>query len=76
MWRELETGLYNTAENGWGPHNWSVLSHTAVHQDREILHGTLDPSLGAYVGLDEGARKWRLNTGQPKVNGGHVTGAC
>ncbi len=30
---------------------------------RELLHGTLDPSLGAYVGLEGGARTWRLNTG-------------
>jgi hypothetical protein len=71
---------YNTAESGWGPHNWSVLSPTAVHRDRELLHGTLDPSLGAYVGLDGGSMyleaQHRAANGQPKVNEGHATGAC
>ncbi len=33
-WRELETGPYNTAVSGWGPHDWSVLSPTAVHRDK------------------------------------------
>ncbi len=73
-WRELETGPYNTAKSGWGPHDWSMLSPTAVHRDRELLHSTLDPSLRAYVGLEGGARTWRLNTGPP-MGGRKWTGA-
>jgi hypothetical protein len=49
-------------------------------QENYFMGGKLDSTLGAYVGLGEVARTWRLNTwaadGQPKVNGGHATGAC
>ncbi len=44
-----------------GPHVWSVLSPTVVHRDRRILHCTLDPSLGVYLGL-EGEHIWGGST--------------
>jgi hypothetical protein len=66
MWRELETGPHNTAESEWGPHDWSVLSPTAAHRGKRTTSCcTLDSTLGAYVGLGEVARTWRLNTGRP-----------
>jgi hypothetical protein len=34
---------------------WAPRRFTGI---RELLHGTLDPSLGAYVGLGGGARTW------------------
>ncbi len=47
---------------------------------RELLHGKLDPTLGAYVGLEGGGTyvetQHRAADGQQKVNGGHATGAC
>jgi hypothetical protein len=43
-----------------------VLSPTAVHRDKNyFMAGMLDSTLGAYVGLGEVARTWRLNTGRP-----------
>jgi hypothetical protein len=39
----------------------------------DLFHCTLDPSLGACVGLEG---EHRAANGQPKVNRGHATGAC
>jgi hypothetical protein len=64
-WRELETGPYNTAESELRPHDWSVLSPTAVHQDKRTTSWHTGPFAGAYVGLEGGVRTWRLNTGPP-----------
>jgi hypothetical protein len=34
-------------------------------QENYFMAGMLDSTLGAYVGLGEVARTWRLNTGRP-----------
>ncbi len=46
-----------TTGASWAPRQFT--------RTRELLHGTLNPTLGAYVGLEGGARTWRLNTGPP-----------
>ncbi len=78
-WRELETGPYNTAESWWGPHDWSVLSPTAVHRDKRTTSWLACWTL--HWGPTWDWERWHVRggstpNGQPKVNGGHATGAC
>ncbi len=79
-WRELETGPYNTAESGWGPHDWSVMSPTAVHRDKRTTSWHAGPYAGGLRGTGRGdtyvEAQHRAANGQPKANGGHATGAC
>jgi hypothetical protein len=79
-WRELETGLYNMAESGWGPHDWSMLSPTAVHRDKRTTSWHAGPFAGSLCGTGRGSTyveaQHRAADGQLKVNGGHATGAC
>jgi hypothetical protein len=37
-------------------------------QENYFMAGMLDSTLGAYVGLGEVARTWKLNTGRPMGN--------
>jgi hypothetical protein len=79
-WRELKTGPYNMAESEWGPHGWSVLSPTAVQRDKRTTSWHARPYAGGLHGTGRGSTyveaQHRAANGQPKVNGGHVTGAC
>ncbi len=47
---QLETGPYNTAESGWGPHDWSVLSPTGVHRDKRTTLWHAGPFAGGLRG--------------------------
>jgi hypothetical protein len=69
------------AESEWGPHDWSVLSPTAVHRDKRttsrVARWTLRWGLcGTGTGGTYVEAQRRAADGQPKVNGGHATGAC
>ncbi len=79
-WRELETGPYNTAESEWGPYDWSVLSPMAVHRDKRTTSRHAGTFVGGLRGTGRGSTymeaQQRAANGQPKVNGGHATGAC
>jgi hypothetical protein len=70
----------NFLRSEWGPHNWSVLSSTAVHRDKRTTSWHAGPCAGGLRGTGRGstyveAQHWAAN-GQPKVNRGHATGAC
>ncbi len=79
-WRELKTGLYNMAKSEWGPHDWSVLSPMAVHQDKRTTSWHAGPFAEGLRGTGRGSTymeaQHRAANGQPKANGGHATGAC
>ncbi len=79
-WRELETGPYNTAESGWGPHDWSVLSPMAVHRDKRTTSWHAGPYAGGLRGTGRGgtyveaqhraangSRKWTGATRQERA---------
>jgi hypothetical protein len=63
-----------------GPHDWSVLSPTAVHRDKRTTSWHAGPFAGGLCGTGRGSTyveaQHRAANGQPKVNGGHATGVC
>ncbi len=68
------------AESEWGPHDRSVLNPTAVHRDKRTTSWHAGPFAGGLRGTGRGSTyveaQHRAANGQPKVNGGHATGAC
>ncbi len=53
----------NCGRKRMGPHDWSILSPMAVHQDVSPLSLHAGPSAGGSRGTVKGASTWRLNTG-------------
>ncbi len=74
------TGLQNVAESGWGPHAWDMLAPRRSTGMAALLTARwFVLLLGARVARKRSTymgAQHRAGNGQPKVNGGHATGAC
>ncbi len=69
-----QNGAIKCGRKWMGPHDWSVLSPTAVHQDGSSLSLLAGPFTGGPLGTGRGALLWRLNTG-PSMGGRKWRGA-